>query len=148
MLTRHCPSQPSLTPNADAEKAKEVKLQTLCQAAHPAHPLSLKQLTSLTFTEDDSDPSVPAGQRGCICPVCRKGLSNNTRMYALRPCGHVICLTCYETLVLPTAKPQCAHCDVVLDKGSKAALELKREGTGYAAGGVAEAKRFDLPFQG
>lgn len=43
---------------------------------------------------------------------------------------------------------QCAHCDAKLlaDK-KKPIVPLKREGTGYAAGGMAEAKRFNLAFQ-
>lgn len=146
----------------------------------------------IIFAEDESDPS-PAGQRACICPVCRKGLSNNVKAFgelplppaciirsgadlylcsdnsALKPCGHVVCATCFDTLVMTSVTPQCAHCDQPLDK-KKATIELKREGTGFAAGGIAEgkfafevvtsdaeltpamfactAKRFDLPFQG
>jgi hypothetical protein len=47
---------------------------------------------------------------------------------------------CYDTLVMTSAKPQCAHCDTLLDK-KKPSVELKREGTGFAAGGQVEAKR-------
>lgn len=47
---------------------------------------------------------------------------------------------CYDTLVMTASKPQCAHCDTLLDK-KKPSVELKREGTGFAAGGQVEAKR-------
>jgi nitric oxide synthase-interacting protein len=43
---------------------------------------------------------------------------------------------------------QCAHCDTkLLAEKKKPLIALKREGTGFAAGGLAEAKRFNLAFQ-
>jgi nitric oxide synthase-interacting protein len=71
---------------------------------------------------------------------------------------------CVDTLVLTDS--QCAHCGIPLSSSSsssskksssstkkeegkyKGMIELKREGTGFAAGGMAEGKRFDLSFQG
>jgi hypothetical protein len=74
-----------------------------------------------------------------------------------------ISVMCVDTLVLTDS--QCAHCGIPLSSSSssskkssssstkeegkyKGMIELKREGTGFAAGGMAEGKRFDLSFQG
>lgn len=84
----------------------------------------------------------------------------------LKPCGHVLCVsrneidkgnwlndvslqnTCIDTLVKPSIPMQCAHCDAkLLPDRKKPIVPIKREGTGYAAGGMAEAKRFNLAFQ-
>ena len=57
-------------------------------------------------------------------------------------------VTCIDTLVKKTSPMQCAHCDAKLtSEKKKPIVALKREGTGYAAGGQAEAKRSDLAFQ-
>ena len=79
----------------------------------------------------------------------------------MKPCGHVTCKTCTETLVKPAK--QCIVCDVKL--GDKDIIELSREGarccvpigplcahrnlgTGYAAGGLAETSKRGVAFQG
>jgi hypothetical protein len=67
--------------------------------------------------------------------------------------------TCVDTLVKPSM--QCPTCEEKLlesssssskDKDSNGGgggiIELKCEGTGYAARGMAEAKKFDVAFQG
>lgn len=51
----------------------------------------------------------------------------------MKPCSHVICKTCHDTLVKPSK--QCVVCDVKIDE--KDAVELKREGT----------RLFRRPFQ-
>lgn len=56
--------------------------------------------------------------------------------------------TCIDTLVRPSSPMQCAHCEVKLVPTAKhPIIALQREGTGYAGGGMAEAKRFGLAFQ-
>ena len=82
----------------------------------------------------------------------------------MKPCGHVTCKTCTDTLVKPAM--QCIVCDVKL--GDKDVIELTREGavtllrgglqcltmfcysagTGYAAGGLAETSKRGVAFQG
>ena len=42
----------------------------------------------------------------------------------MKPCGHVTCKTCTDTLVTPAK--QCIVCDVKL--GDKDVIELRREG--------------------
>jgi len=86
-----------------------------------------------------------------------------------KPCGHVTCKTCTDTLVRPAA--QCVVCDVSLKPSSKKSkkskdskddeekkelptsgelelVELKREGTGFAGGGLAETSKSGIAFQG
>ncbi|SCV70445.1 BQ2448_1839 [Microbotryum intermedium] len=137
---------PSLTPSATPDSVLDVKLQTLCHATKPPHPVSLKTLTNVKFEVDASDSIKGVA---CICPVCRKSLTNNVKAHVVRSCGHVVCGTCMETLCIPDK--QCAHCGTpTMEKKKKgqAFIELRREGTGFAAGGQAEAKKYDLPFQG
>ena len=62
----------------------------------------------------------------------------------MKPCGHVVCKTCTESLVKPSK--QCIQCDKVL--GDKDIILLTREGTGYAAGGLAETSKKGIAFQG
>lgn len=62
----------------------------------------------------------------------------------MKPCGHVICKTCTDTLVKPAK--QCIQCDKILS--DKDIILLTREGTGYAAGGLAETSKKGIAFQG
>ena len=66
-------------------------------------------------------------------------------MTVAKPCGHVTCKTCTDSLV-KTSK-QCVACDVSL-KIEKDIIPLTREGTGYAAGGLAETTKKGIAFQG
>ncbi|KZT38939.1 hypothetical protein SISSUDRAFT_1046260 [Sistotremastrum suecicum HHB10207 ss-3] len=134
---------PSLTPQAKETvlQLKDVKLQTVCRAGDPAHPLALKNLVAVSFTPDTSQGASP---ESVICPSCKRGLSNNVLISLMKPCSHVICKTCHDTLVKPSK--QCVVCDVKIDE--KDAVELKREGTGFAGGGLAEAKKAGVAFQG
>jgi nitric oxide synthase-interacting protein len=79
-----------------------------------------------------------------MCPSCKKRLSNSTLLFrtlpapffphsqmnthqreiVCKPCGHVTCKTCTDTLVRPSK--QCIVCDVKLK--DKDVIELKREG--------------------
>ena len=62
----------------------------------------------------------------------------------MKPCGHVTCKTCADSLVKPSK--QCVACDEML--GEKDIIPLIREGTGYAAGGLAETSKKGVAFQG
>ncbi len=62
----------------------------------------------------------------------------------MKSCGHVTCKTCADTLVKPSK--QCVVCDKVV--AEKDIIPLAREGTGYAAGGLAETSRRGIAFQG
>ncbi|KZV93926.1 hypothetical protein EXIGLDRAFT_716557 [Exidia glandulosa HHB12029] len=138
---------PSLTPDAapTKEKEKDAQMKTMCRIGEPAHPLAMKNLIPVSFTPDGSSSSSNgAGEEGSMCPSCKKALSNNTFMFLMAPCSHVICKTCTETLVKPGM--QCVQCDKTLKE--KDLIEMKREGTGFAGGGLAEAKKKGVAFQG
>ncbi|KAI8989019.1 hypothetical protein BD414DRAFT_322880 [Trametes punicea] len=164
---------PSLTPTYTSHgpptSLSDVKLQTTCHGGNPPHPLIRKNLIPVKWTFDTSSSNVPpksvestpateAGdqspepkpraprddERPPICPSCKKQLSNNSLMHVMKPCGHVTCKTCTDTLVKPAM--QCIVCDVKL--GEKDVIELTREGTGYAAGGMAETSKRGVAFQG
>ncbi|KAK7047227.1 hypothetical protein VNI00_006893 [Paramarasmius palmivorus] len=77
-----------------------------------------------------------------MCPSCKKQLSNNTIIFCMfllvfvanidmlmfrpvmKPCAHVTCKTCTDTLVRPAK--QCIVCDKEL--AEKDVIELRREG--------------------
>ena len=62
----------------------------------------------------------------------------------MKSCGHVTCKTCTDSLVKPSK--QCIVCDSQL--AEKDIIALSREGTGYAAGGLAETSKKGIAFQG
>jgi nitric oxide synthase-interacting protein len=82
----------------------------------------------------------------------------------MKPCSHVTCKTCTDTLARPAG--QCLVCDKDVPKDGF--IELRREGmsqstmyftakltnslpsigTGYAAGGLAETSKKGIAFQG
>lgn len=80
----------------------------------------------------------------------------------MKPCGHVVCKTCTDTLVKPAL--QCIVCDKQLK--AEDVIELQREGTrvvrqggllssyililgtGFAGGGLAETSKAGIAFQG
>ncbi|KAF8635633.1 hypothetical protein AX15_000270 [Amanita polypyramis BW_CC] len=154
---------PSLTPtyqtSGPAQSLNDVKVQTTCRGGNPPHHLSLKNLFSIKFTFFGSNAtslgsaeSTPVDENSLkakdeeepICPSCKKRLSNNILAFVTKPCGHVTCKTCTDTLVRPSK--QCIVCDVQVKE--KEITELKREGTGFAGGGMAETSRSGVAFQG
>ncbi|KAH7340616.1 hypothetical protein B0J17DRAFT_749175 [Rhizoctonia solani] len=142
----------SETPTAEGSDAEKIKLKdmkvgTLCRASEFGHPLNLKGLIPVKFTtqsngESTSGPSKDSSE--CICPSCKKTL-NLGIMFLMRPCSHVLCKTCTDTLVTPNK--QCVVCDSELPN-SKDVIQLSREGTGYSGGGRAETKKVGISFQG
>lgn len=154
---------PSLTPtytsSGPPQTLLDVKLQTTCRGGNPAHPIALKNLISVSFTYHNaaagpsrSSESTPAEaaentkkeDRKPICPSCKKHLSNSVLMFVMKPCAHVTCKTCTDSLVRPAK--QCVVCDKQLK--DKDIVELKREGTGFAGGGLAETSKAGIAFQG
>ncbi|KAF8515242.1 hypothetical protein BU17DRAFT_51919 [Hysterangium stoloniferum] len=158
---------PSLTPTAMAGKLKDVKISTTCKAARPPHllsyvdfthiikskcdlpyQLSLKDLIPVTFASSDdgkTSSNSSSDESTKVCPSCRKTLSNNILLNLMKPCSHVLCKTCADSLVQPAE--QCVVCDTKLKKTD--IIELKREGrTGYAGGGIAETSKKGIAFQG
>ncbi|KIP10751.1 hypothetical protein PHLGIDRAFT_22037 [Phlebiopsis gigantea 11061_1 CR5-6] len=157
---------PSLTPTYTSSgpptSLGDVKLQTTCRGGNPAHHLTRKQLIPVNFvfeapsgrpsSSTDSTPATDSGEPTKkkedsltpMCPSCKKAFSNTSLMFLMKPCGHVTCKTCTDTLVKPSK--QCIVCDSQL--ADKDIIALSREGTGYAAGGLAETSRKGIAFQG
>ncbi|KAK0566223.1 hypothetical protein OC861_003368 [Tilletia horrida] len=158
---------PSLTPSEVEGRPKDIKLHTLCRTGNArGHKLKMKNLVDVKFTRigddkggDDSAESERSAKnsRNTICPSCKKGIGNHTNLFVLRGCGDVLCSKCIDTIIKPSfaAKdktvPPCPACDTPLSSAKSlddAVLPLDREGTGFAAGGQAEAKRQGIAFQG
>ncbi|CAG8526548.1 6672_t:CDS:2, partial [Acaulospora morrowiae] len=132
---------PSLTPSADPDKIKSVKLQTMCTVSDPEHPISVKNLIPTKFTEV-KDPD--SKKINFVCPSCRRTLTNSIKICLMKPCGHVICKICVEKFIKNSKK--CFVCDVKCKE--KDITDMSGEGTGFASGGgKVVAERFDVAFQ-
>ncbi|RHZ88128.1 hypothetical protein Glove_26g111 [Diversispora epigaea] len=132
---------PTLTPSADPDKIKSIKLQTMCTGTDPEHPISLKNLIPTKFTEDKNPDSKIIS---FVCPSCRRTLTNSVKICLMKPCGHVICKVCVEKFVKKSKK--CFVCNAKCKE--KDIADMSGEGTGYASGGGnVMAKRFDVAFQ-
>lgn len=113
--------------------------------------------TSTSSSEDTPTTAKSAKDReeeSPMCPSCKKQLSNSVRIFrkyillsipllvhglrqpngdwnwriVSKPCGHVTCKTCFDTLVKPAK--QCVECDKEL-KIEKDTVELRREGASF-----------------
>lgn len=159
---------PSVTPSSNTnnvlhEVKKKVKTQPTCPASpeDKPHTYSLHTLVTINFTEEtNSDTKEP--QR--ICPSCKKGLTNSSRATLAKPCGHVLCKNCVDQFMRQpeSGSVRCFVCDADLSekpepskKGSKGEkekvrpglVELRREGTGFSAGGNNQVKKETVTFQ-
>nr|CAG8632367.1 9689_t:CDS:10 [Entrophospora candida] len=120
---------PSLTPSADPDKIKSIKLQTMCTATNPEHPLSIKNLVATKFTETkDSDSK----KIHYICPSCRKTLTNSLKICLIKPCGHVICKICVDKFVKKSKRCfvcdfKCKEKDITDMSGEEPLLDLMEE---------------------
>jgi nitric oxide synthase-interacting protein len=129
---------PSLTPGAEKDKMEGIKTETLCTATQKNHPILIKKLISIHFTE--SKPN----SHDYICPSCMKGLTNGTKMIFSKTCGHVLCKPCGQQFV--AASEQCFVCNEKCKW--KDWIELETEGTGFAAGGgIVQAVKETVAFQ-
>ncbi|KAJ7931341.1 hypothetical protein B0H13DRAFT_2227885 [Mycena leptocephala] len=148
---------PSLTPTfggvaardvlAAGGKSGELKMGAICRGGGDRHSFALKDLIPVKFSYHTEGKEGTAPKEGkdpgeAVCPSCMKKLSNNVIMFLMKPCSHVVCRTCTETLDAHA----CVVCDTRLKK--KDVIELKREGTGFASGGMAESSRSGISFQG
>lgn len=87
---------PSLTPDAGPSKLmQEPKLSTLCKAADPPHPMTLKSLAQVRFAapssklDEESTPDLKDDE-SYLCWACKRQLTNISRSHVLKPCGHVL----------------------------------------------------------
>jgi nitric oxide synthase-interacting protein len=80
-----------------------------------------------------------------MCPSCRNGLTNATKMACLAKCGHVLCMPCVQTLVLKDGA--CINCGK--DCREKDIIPLELGGTGFSATQKVESvKQLTPAFQG
>ncbi|KAG0287863.1 hypothetical protein BGZ96_008282 [Linnemannia gamsii] len=140
---------PSLTPSNKRTEYKATKLHTMCTASENEHKLSLKNLIPVKFEmafedhdgDNDSDTSEP--KKSAICPICRKGFTNTTKLSILKSCGHVFCDSCCSKFVKKEGK--CQTCGAKTK--DKEIVSMTGEGSGFSGGGAKEAKKFDVAFQ-
>lgn len=180
-MSRRClayPTSPSVSTCTPHRRFILISIVSSMKNLIPVHftfytSSSTSATTSPASEESKKEESEP------ICPSCKKHLSNSSLLFracptlpltsnrksdsywqtVCKPCGHVTCKTCADTLVRPSK--QCIVCDVK----AKDIIELKREGmplrllkltpthpknvgTGFAGGGLAETSKSGIAFQG
>ena len=135
---------PSQTPEAKMT-VDPPPSDTLCPEG--SEKLRLKDLFPVTFTEVPSDGK-PAGRRisgatsapvsggkgRFMCPACTDTLTNASKLAAIVPCGHVLCVECVGKFV--KRDKACMVCSVACG-GARDVVELQHGGTGYAGHGDA-----------
>ncbi|KAK4458423.1 hypothetical protein QBC42DRAFT_349646 [Cladorrhinum samala] len=162
---------PTVTPTSNSKDTlHEVKKKTKSQPTCPSssedspHYYSLHTLITVHFSEE-TDAATKKTQR--ICPACQKALSNSSRATLAKPCGHVLCKSCVDQFLKPSGSEpvRCYVCEANLtDAPSKPSkkegkekekekekirpglVELRREGTGFTAGGSTQAKKDTVNF--
>ncbi|KAJ1980967.1 hypothetical protein H4R34_002252 [Dimargaris verticillata] len=136
---------PSLAPEAGDTVPAPESQQPMCTASDPHHPVSLKKLYSVHFTQAQASPSQQSKTVSeWMCPSCLKHLSNGTKLTLARRCGHVLCQQCMDQFV-----KDAGVCNVCSAKcKSSDIIPLQYEGTGFAGSGTAvEAHRYDVAFR-
>ncbi|KAK4135291.1 ENOS interacting protein [Trichocladium antarcticum] len=147
----------SNTSNVLHEVNRKVKTQPTCPSSDEDKPhyYSLHTLVTVSFTEE-TDPDTKTTLR--ICPACKKGLTNSSKAVMAKPCGHVLCKNCVDQFMKPPGADsvRCFVCDADLTerkaKGNKEKIrpglvELRREGTGFSAGGNNQVKKDSVMFR-
>jgi len=120
---------------------KKPTMQVLCPGC--SKQLKLKSLINVRFTKVKIDSNRP--KHRFMCPSCRKGLSNSSKVCALAKCAHALCLYCIKHFV--AKDKQCPICEKKCKK--KHVIPLKVGGTGFAASGAKyETKEFKPLNQG
>ncbi|MCJ1475263.1 hypothetical protein MMC13_003925 [Lambiella insularis] len=106
---------PSLTPSTNSKVAKLAKLHPFCPASSEtsAHPLSLKTIISVHFSNSKPESGEPASASGAsssrICPACKRALKNGVKAMLTIPCGHVICKACVDKFMTPLQQAPDPH---------------------------------------
>ena len=95
----------------------------------------------MAFEDHDDETTEP--KKSAICPICRKGFANTTKLSILKSCGHVFCDSCCGKFVKKEGK--CQTCGVKTKE--KEIVSMTGEGSGFSSGGAKEAKKFDVAFQ-
>lgn len=106
---------PSLTPSTDSGKlsSASLKLSPICPGSSPTatHPLSLKTLVTISFSQNGENPKTSTSSSTLACPACSKTLSNASKAMLTIPCGHVLCKPCATKFMTPSAKSPDPHAD-------------------------------------
>ncbi|KAL2181392.1 uncharacterized protein P884DRAFT_273915 [Thermothelomyces heterothallicus CBS 202.75] len=155
---------PTVTPSSNNnntlhEVKKKFKTQPICPASseEKPHHYSLHTLITINFTEE-TNSGTDKPQR--ICPACKKVLSNSSKPTLAKPCGHVLCKSCVDQFMKPSGgEPvRCYVCEADLtekeaskkegkEKIRPGLVELRREGTGFSAGGNNQVRKDSVTFR-
>ncbi|KAF9207352.1 hypothetical protein BGZ59_011185 [Podila verticillata] len=120
------------------------KLVAVADDASPSTQNGAKSSTVKFETAlEDGDETETNQKASSICPICRKGFTNSTKLSILKGCGHVYCESCCQKFIKKDGKCQaCGH-----KAREKDIISMTGEGSGFSSGGAKEAKKFDVAFQ-
>jgi len=107
---------------------KRPTMQVLCPGC--CNELKVKMLFEVRFTKVKIDSDAPKFR--FMCPNCRKGLSNSSKVCVLSKCAHGLCLYCIKHFV--SKERQCPICEKRCKK--RHVIPLQVGGTGFAGSGA------------
>ncbi|CEO97009.1 RING-type domain-containing protein [Plasmodiophora brassicae] len=137
---------PAAAMSCEPEREQRTSLErpdTVTRCPEDQKPLKRSHLCPVRFTDRCDADTGQTGDDSCryMCPSCRRNLTPTIRTVWARPCGHVVCKTCFETLVKPERK--CVSC------GERVKRSVEWGATGFAGSGARLQARTSTPaFQG
>ncbi|KAJ3299011.1 hypothetical protein HK104_010093 [Borealophlyctis nickersoniae] len=124
--------------SAAPEIIKAPKNEIMCTASDEPHPITLKKLVPVKFTE------AKGKKEEYICPSCTKTFTNGSKIIVLKGCGHALCKECCGRFVKTSNR--CFVCETKCK--DRDLVTLKGEGTGFAGGGgKVETSKTTVAFQ-
>ncbi|KAK3240682.1 hypothetical protein CYMTET_49493 [Cymbomonas tetramitiformis] len=124
---------PSKTPEADKVLAKP---DTCPKCPQSGKKLRMKELVTVKFA---SAPKDLTGAR-YMCPVCKKALTNSTKIVVLKVSGDAICEGCYTKCVKPDGEYDGHRVN------PKDVIKLNRGGTGFIGSGESVISKKSMPL--
>jgi nitric oxide synthase-interacting protein len=113
-----------------APQAKETALSKPSKVLKSpfGHPIKLKDLVTLNLTLiPGSDDAIQTGRY--MCPMCKKNLSNAKGVCCLKPCGHVFCSGCFNSILKKDM--MCPLSNIIFNDDD--VLNLESEGSAFAS---------------
>jgi nitric oxide synthase-interacting protein len=121
-----------MQPSSKLGELKQTKQTPQCFAGPSPHPITVKKLTPVIFTQpNDGSP---------VCPTCVKTFKAGVSIAVLKTCGHALCKDCTKKFLKKDKK--CTVCETKV----KDIISIAVEGTGFAAGGKTEAVKTTPAF--
>lgn len=80
-----------------------------------------------------------------MCPSCSKSITNATKLMHLRTCGHILCSTCVNGLVVKDGA--CTVCSTMTPMSE--IVKMESGGSGFSGSAISVMTKVETPaFQG